>query len=149
MRFLFVMLVCLAFTCRISYADKTASNGQRNLNADHTPRRDQKPRRRNRENLGVPRPPKSPAHTQPAHSLNPPQNWERFSPDAKVVSPLNARVSHSTPVRPLFGNFSRTAAPPLTSLHHRSTNPAVISGAARVANWNTGAIDGAQVRRKP
>jgi len=44
---------------------------------------------------------------------------------------------------------ARAVAPPLSTVRHRGSNPAVIAGSADLGKRNTGAIDGKQVHRRP
>lgn len=147
-RFVFVVLACLALTCRISYADKPAPDGQRDRSDEHIAGKEKGPRRKDRASLRVSRLPNGQGHSKPFNALNPRQNLERSSPDAKSAPIQNATAGHSIPVRPVPG-LSRPAAPLPTNLHRRSTNPAVITGSAHVPNRNTGKIDGAEVHRRP
>jgi hypothetical protein len=147
-RFVFVMLACLALSCRIVCAGEPASDGRPDQSGDHTARKEQKSGPGDRANLSVPGLLKSQAHSKSSNPPNPRQNLEGSSPHAKSAPVQAARAGHPTPVRPLPG-FSRPVASPLTSLHHRGANPAVITGSAQFANRNTGKLDGAEVHRRP
>jgi hypothetical protein len=158
--FVFVTLACLALSFRIGYAGEPhpsparqggverAPDQFRDRSDDHTAGKEKTSRGAAPAALRVAGSPKSQEHSEPSNAPNPRQNLEGSPPHARSAPIQNARSGHPMPVRPLPG-LSRPAVPPLTSLHHRGANPAVITGSAQVANRNTGKLDGAEVHRRP
>jgi hypothetical protein len=107
--------------------------------------------------------------------LNTPRSGHKALAEAKPPKQLAKPASHlpsaiaRNPGRGSAGSFStvkgaaiqnpmagrsrprppNAAAPLLSSVRHRSPNPAVISGTANLITKNTGAIDGRQMHRRP
>jgi hypothetical protein len=147
MRFVFALLAGLALICQPDYADKTASDGQRDRSSDRDAREQRRSPREGLENSKLRKPlPERGGHSVPPNLRHPRQDFERPSPGPRGTPIPNATADRRTPVRPQA--FSRLA-PSLIRPTHRSTNPATIAGSAVVRNRNTGAIDGAQVHRRP
>ena len=47
-----------------------------------------------------------------------------------------------------MSSVARPTAPPLSNLHHRSPNPAVVGGSTSLRSGNAGVIDGTRLKRK-
>jgi hypothetical protein len=121
-RFVVVMLACLALICRIGYGDSGAGFSLRRASARPVP---------------APTGKASPAR----------QGGVERAPD-RYPHPSDDHIAGKEKTSRGAG-LARPNAPPLTNPHHHGANSAVITGSTHVANRNTGKLDGAEVHRRP
>lgn len=79
-------------------------------------------------------------------------NLHQPGPDKSVGAAKGGLLQNeagNNPLRVRPSSVVRPAAPSLDNVRHRSPNPAVVSGSANATTRNTGAINGALVKRKP
>ena len=146
--FMFVMLACVGLLCATGHAGLTALDQQQDRSGGLARPNAQRSRRGVPAGSNLPKPlPRRQTHAASAGAMNPRRHPNGSSPLAAgviVQNPTAGRYPHVRSPGPV-----RAAAPPLSSVRHRSPNPAVIGGSTDLGKRNSGAIDGKQAHRRP